>query len=117
MKKILVIDDSQDILDVVKYLLLKAGYAVHTHSSGLGVQDKVTECNPDLILLDVNLPGKSGIEIYKELSKTFLSPIIFFSANADKQKVLKECNASGFISKPFDISDLVHTISECVNRA
>lgn len=115
LKKILVIDDDADILDLVEHILLKAGFDVCTHNTGIGVQDKVTQCNPNAILLDIKLPGKSGTEIYKELRKTYLAPIIFFSAHADRKKILDECNADGFIPKPFDINHLVHTISKCVN--
>lgn len=115
MKKILVVDDDADILDLVEHILLKAGFDVYTHNTGIGVQDKVTECNPNAILLDIKLPGKSGTEIYKELRETSITPIIFFSAHADRKKILDECNANGFISKPFDINYLIDTISKCVN--
>ncbi len=117
MKKILVIDDDDAILDIVKYVLLNAGFDVYTHNTGIGVPAKVLECNPNAILLDIRLPGKSGIQIYKELRKTYPKPIIFFSAHADRQKVLEECKADAFIAKPFDIKKLVHIISECINRA
>ncbi|MEO8110472.1 MAG: response regulator [Ginsengibacter sp.] len=117
MKKILIIDDDKDILEAVSLILENAGFDVATHNTGLNVPEKVLECNPHAILLDVTLPGKPGTEVYKELSKTCDTPIIFFSANADKGKVLKECNAYDFISKPFDIHDLVQVIRGCVNRA
>lgn len=115
LKKILVVDDDADILDLVEHILLKAGFDVYTHNTGIGVQDKVTECNPNAILLDIKLPGKSGTEIYKELRETSITPIIFFSAHADRKKILAEYNANGFISKPFDINYLIDTISKCVN--
>lgn len=115
LKKILVIDDDADILDLVKYVLLKAGFDVYTHDTGIGVNEKVTACKPNAILLDIMLPGKTGTEVYKELRKTHTTPIIFFSAHADKQKILKECAADAFIQKPFDINQLVHTISKCLN--
>lgn len=112
MKKILIVDDDPDILELVKYILEKGGFEVYTHSTGIGVPDKIGKCHPDVILLDIQLPGKSGTEIYKDLRKNHTMPVIFFSANADKNKILAECNAEGFISKPFDVSHLVATISE-----
>ncbi|MDQ6762113.1 MAG: response regulator [Bacteroidota bacterium] len=117
MKKILVIDDDEDILESVSLILEKAGFDVDTHNTGLDVLAKVLEYKPHAILLDVKLPGKSGTEVYKELCKTGTTPVIFFSANADKQKVLKECDAYAFIAKPFDMKNLVQVISGCVNRA
>ncbi len=116
LKKILIIDDDEDILEAVSIILLNAGFDVDTHSSGLYVQQKVMDYQPHAILLDVNLPGKPGTQVYKELCKKFTIPIIFFSANADKREVLKECNAHAFISKPFDIKKLVNVISDCVNE-
>lgn len=117
MKKILIIDDDEDILEAVSLILANAGFDVATHNTGLGVPAKVVQCNPDAILLDITLPGKPGTEVCKELSKTSDTPIIFFSANADKGKVLKECDAYDFISKPFDIHHLVQVLRGCVNRA
>ncbi|MDQ6763650.1 MAG: response regulator [Bacteroidota bacterium] len=117
MKKILVIDDDADILELVQCVLKKAGFEVHTHNSGFDAVAKITECNPNAILLDIQLPGKSGTDIYKELRKTNHVPVVFFSANADKQKVLSECKAEAFISKPFDINQLLHTINEYASCA
>ncbi len=117
LKRILIIDDDEDILEAVSLILVKAGFDVATHNTGLGVPTKVLECNPHAILLDVTLPGKPGTEVYKELSHTCDIPVIFFSANADKGKILKECDAYDFISKPFDIHHLVKVIKGCVNRA
>lgn len=117
MKKILIVDDDEDILEAVSLILANAGFEVSTHNTGLGVPAKVLQCNPHAILLDVTLPGKLGTEVYKELSSTCDTPIIFFSAGADKGKILKECNAYDFIAKPFDIHHLVQVISGCVNRA
>lgn len=115
MKKILIIDDDEDILEAVSIILLNAGFDVNTHSSGLYVEQKVMDYKPHAILLDVNLPGKTGTQVYKEICKKFTTPIIFFSANADKREVLKDCNAYAFIDKPFDMKKLVSIISACVN--
>ncbi len=117
MKKVLVIDDDPDILYLVKYVLMNAGFEVYTYNTGIGVPAKVIACRPDVILLDIMLPGRIGTEICKDLRKDFSIPIIFFSAHANKQQVLQECEAYGFIPKPFDINDMVDTISTCANRA
>ncbi len=117
MKKILIVDDDEDILECVSLILSNAGFHVDTHNTGLDVQRKVMDCQPNAILLDINLPGKPGTEVYKELCKKFTTPIIFFSASADKKEVLREYNAHAFISKPFDIKNLVNVINDCVNAA
>ena len=115
MKKILVVEDDKDTLEVVEFILTSRGFDVHTHSTGLNVPEVVTEYHPDLILLDIFLPGKLGTQICKELKEKRVIPIILFSAHADKQKALEECHADAFIQKPFDIDDLISTINLHLN--
>ncbi|MEO6330552.1 MAG: response regulator [Ginsengibacter sp.] len=116
MKKILIVDDDEDILEVVKYLLQSHGFNVSTYATGFNVDEVVKNYNPDLILLDINLPGKSGTQICKELRhKKLTTPIILFSAHADRSKVIAESNADDFIEKPFEIDHLINTISSHLN--
>ena len=115
-KKILIIDDEVDILNVVELILKSNGYEVFTHPNGLHVTEIVKRHNPDLILLDVQLSGLSGTHICRELKKTTNIPVVLFSAHADLKKTYHECNADAFISKPFDIPDLLNVISERLNK-
>ena len=110
MKKILVVDDDPDILQIVKYILTVRGFDVETHTTGLNVPEVVMSYNPNLILLDIRLPGKLGTQVCKELKQTYPIPIILFSAHADERKSFKKWNADAFIQKPFDIDQLVGTI-------
>ena len=116
MRKILVVDDDEAILHVVKLILTSHGFDVQTHSTGLNVPDIVMHYHPNLILLDIRLPGKLGTEVCKELKQIHSNlPIIFFSAHADKGKAFALCHADGFIQKPFDIKNLINTINLNVN--
>ena len=116
MKKILVVDDDEDILHIVKHILTSHGFDVQTHSTGLNVPDIVTHHHPNLILLDIRLPGKLGTEVCKELKQIHTNlPIILFSAHADQGEAFAICNADGFIQKPFDIKNLIDTINVHVN--
>jgi DNA-binding response OmpR family regulator len=111
MKKILVVDDDIDILYIIRHLLRSKGFEVTTHSTGVGVPELVFDYKPDLILLDIQLPGKLGTEICKELKEAGTHiPILLFSAHADEEKTIAICHADGFIAKPFDISHLIDTI-------
>ena len=114
-KKVLVVDDDRDILEIVQLILINGGFDVFTHTSGLKVEEAVNLYNPDVILLDIGLPGKQGTEVCIDLKKTHSMPIIFFSAHADKRLVYKQCNADGFIQKPFDINQLVNYVRSYVN--
>ena len=111
MKKILVVDDDEDILEVVKISLKYYGFDIRTHPTGLNVPDVVKQYQPDLILLNIFLPGKPGTEICKELKLSNSNmPIILFSAHSGKGNAFSVFNANGFIQKPFDIPQFVDTI-------
>ncbi|HUS00583.1 MAG TPA: response regulator [Chitinophagaceae bacterium] len=113
MKKILVVDDNRDILQVVEIVLEIRGYDVKTIWDGKEVIEAVKDYSPHVVLLDVLLGNISGITICNELksnSETKDLCIIMFSAHANQDNVLKLCPADGFLSKPFDIHNLVDTI-------
>ena len=111
MKTVLLIEDDRSTLELVKYILTTYGFTVFTHSTGLNVEEVVKACNPNLILLDIRLPGKLGTEVCKEIKQKSTIPIILFSAEADQKKVVKECNADGFLEKPFDINEMIVSVS------
>ena len=116
MKKILVVDDDKDILNVVQQILVSHGFDVKTHSTGLNVPDIVMHYHPNLILLDIRLPGKLGTEVCKELKQIHTNlPILLFSAHADQGEAFAICHADGFIQKPFDIKNLIDTINLHLN--
>ena len=116
MKKIFVVDDDEDILEVVRISLEFYGFEVRTDSTGANVPEMVQEYQPNLILLNIFLPGKSGTKICKEIKKVHSKiPVILFSAHAEKGKSFSEYNADGFIQKPFDILQFVNTIKSYLN--
>jgi DNA-binding response OmpR family regulator len=111
MKKILVVDDDKDVLEIVEFALTSKGFDVRIHSTSVNVVKVVKYYNPDLILLDVHLPDKLGTQICKELKEIYTIPIILLSAYGDHQKSLAQGSADAFIIKPFDIVELVNTIN------
>src|SRR5687767_11129213 len=115
MKKILVVEDDKDTLEVVEFLLTSRGFIVHTHPTGFNVPEVVMQFQPDLILLDIFLTGKLGTEICRQLKRTYTIPIILFSAHADMAKSLESSRADAFIHKPFEIDDLLNAINSYLN--
>ncbi len=111
MKKVLLVEDDIHMAEVVKYILTTYGFSVYTHSTGLEVDEVVKAYKPNLILLDIRLPGKLGTQVCKELKQTSDIPIILFSAERDQKKLVEECNADAFLEKPFDINELIVSIS------
>lgn len=111
-KKILIIDDDQDILDLAKWLLETKGYEV-VLSLTPDKLDYLNDIKPDLILLDNWLNGASGYEcckILKESNETRHFPVIMFSATMGLEQTAKNCNADCFIEKPFDIHHFYEVI-------
>lgn len=112
MKKILVVDDDEDILMIVSMILRENGYDVKTHGTGLQVPEVMDAYKPDLVLLDVWLPGKSGTEICRDIKQIYTVKVVLFSAHILEKEALALCNADGFVVKPFDIDDLTEAIKK-----
>jgi len=111
MKKILVVDDDREVLSVVTTILSETGFKVLTNETGFNIPEIVRDYSPGVILLDIRLPGRSGIEICKELKNIFNIPIILFSAHCDRENALKNSRAEAFIQKPFDLKKFVSLIN------
>ncbi len=113
MTKILVIDDDTDILKILKLILKMNGFDVMVSPNAEEVIPKSLTFKPALILLDVFLAGRDGRDICNILKgnpRTKHIPVIIFSAHSSKEEVFSYCSADDFISKPFDISELVNKI-------
>ena len=119
MKRVLVVDDEDSILKVVDYALSQAGYEVHTARDGNGAEFMCSQINPDLVILDVMLPGKSGLDIAKDLRASSDVPIIMLSARGDEvDRVLGlEFGADDYVTKPFSPRELVSRVKAILRRA
>lgn len=115
--KILVVDDEPDIRDLVEIILKEAGYQVFIASSGDEALQEVEAEIPDLVLLDLVMLGRSGLEtckIIKSQPKTQHIPVVMFTAlgrDVDK-KLTSECGADGHFTKPFVQEDLVEEVKK-----
>jgi DNA-binding response OmpR family regulator len=118
MNKVLVVDDDQDILQVVKIVLSMNDFEVTTISRGEEIEAAIKTFTPDLILLDVALGSVDGRDICKTLKishETQHIPVILFSAHYDLANNIQECMANDFVIKPFDTSYLVDKIRKNIN--
>lgn len=117
-KRVLVVDDDLMILDAIKQILQDEAYDVVTTGNRETVQ-KVYDTKPDVILLDIWMSGQDGRDICKHLKRqrtTQYIPIVMISANKDVEKIAKESGADGFITKPFDIDDLITIVNKYTNH-
>ena len=114
MKRILVVDDDKDILNILKLILQMNGFEVMVTPNGEEALSKSLSYSPQLVLLDVFLSGSDGRDICNVLKQNPLTkdiPVVIFSAHSNLEDVLKVCGADDFISKPFDINELVKKIN------
>lgn len=114
-KTILVVDDEPDIRDSVKTILEANGYNIETAVNGDDCAKKAPSVKPDLIVLDIMMPGTPVREILPKLKKF---NIIFLSAvrttEAEKEDLMKESNIVDFVEKPFDIDTLLKHVKKHV---
>lgn len=117
-KKILVVDDEKPIADILKFNLEKEGYEVTCAYDGQDAIDKVIEIEPDLILLDIMLPIKDGLEVTREVRKQFDIPIIMLTAkDSEIDKVLGlEMGADDYVTKPFSTRELLARVKANLRR-
>jgi DNA-binding response OmpR family regulator len=113
-RKILAVDDDNDIVDIIKIILEEEGYEVSTLTSGKNVFNVISSLRPDLILLDVMLGGMDGREICKAIKAHSLFksiPVVMISASHNLQNLLKlPGSPNDFLSKPFDIDSLISKV-------
>jgi DNA-binding response OmpR family regulator len=114
-KRVLVVDDDEDILDVIRIILEDEGYQVTTLNSGKRIIENIAASRPDLILLDVMLGASDGREICRELksnSRFQYIPIVMISASHNlHDQLLQPKSADAFIPKPFDIDNLINVVN------
>src|SRR5512138_1477586 len=107
--KILVVEDEISLQETLAYNLKKEGYEVITVGNGLEALDLARQDHPDLILLDVMLPGMDGFEVCRTLRKEMDTPIIILTARDDEidRVVGLELGADDYIVKPFSMRELL----------
>lgn len=112
-KEIFILEDNQDLRELYEYILEGEHYNITTFPSITAFMEQSTHV-PDLYLLDVMLPDGNGIELCKELKNKISTanvPVILISAHSQLHEVKSACPTADFISKPFDIDNLINKIS------
>jgi CheY-like chemotaxis protein len=122
MAKVLAVDDELDVLLIVRTALQSDGYEVETASNGTDALALARDISPDLILLDVMMPGMSGFDVLRELKadeSTCTIPVIMLTGLSERSKI-QEALTSGtdyYIVKPFDFHDLLSKINDVLQNA
>ncbi len=118
-KKILIVEDDPNLLDTLVYNLNKEGYDVVTSINGEQAVESARRENPDLIILDIMLPGLNGLEVCRILRKEMTVPILMLTArNEEVDKIIGlEVGADDYMTKPFSMRELIARIRAMLRRA
>jgi len=121
VKTVLLIDDSKPQLLSAKFTLQHGGLRVETVSDPLLALERITEVVPDLIITDINMPGKDGIAIVREvrqLAQFSATPLLVMSTDSQKHLLeqARAAGASGWLMKPVKQEDLLATVTKLLSR-
>ncbi|MBN2906997.1 MAG: response regulator [Rhodobacteraceae bacterium] len=114
-KHVLLIEDEPNIIEAIRFLLSRDGWQVDTHSDGTTALEKVMEKRPDIVILDVMLPGRSGFDILRDIradADLAALPVLMLTAKGQvKDRELAErLGASRFMAKPFSNTEVLETV-------
>jgi DNA-binding response OmpR family regulator len=121
-RKVLVVDDDDNILDLLKTGLEVMGFQVNCAENTKSIRDIMKSFQPDIILMDANMPGEDGISFCRSLKHspdTADVPVLILTAYSDP-KTFNDAmlfGASDFLTKPFDIAQVNKKIEECISKA
>ena len=118
-KQVLVIEDEPNIIEAISFILMRDGWSVATHSNGQDVMQVIRACRPDLLILDVMLPGRSGYDILTELREdTDLGrlPVLMLTARgqAKDREMAEKAGVSRFMTKPFSNAEVLEALRQLV---
>ncbi|MBP9950398.1 MAG: response regulator [Cypionkella sp.] len=110
-RRVLLIEDEANIAEAIRFLLARDGYQVHLRHDGREALAAVAELAPDLVILDLMLPGLSGLEILTSLradAATLALPVLMLTAKGQgrDREAAERAGASAFMAKPFDNTEM-----------
>ncbi|MDF7670473.1 winged helix-turn-helix domain-containing protein [Orbaceae bacterium ESL0721] len=117
-RRILIIEDDHKLASLIQTYLTKHGYTVEWHERGDDAEEKIRESNPDLLILDVMLPGKSGFDICRDIRGWFTGFILIMTASGDDidEIVGLELGADDYLAKPIEPRLLLARIRALLRR-
>lgn len=122
MQRILIIEDEQDIADLIGFNLQRAGFQVFKAHDGITGTEMAMRERPDLIVLDLMLPGRDGYAVFRELRRdprTHSVPVIMLTARAQTEDRIQglEAGADDYLTKPFSSKELILRVQAILKRS
>ena len=116
-KRVLLIEDEQNIIQAISFILTRDGWTVSTHADGSTALSEIARREPDIVILDVMLPNRSGFDILQDLRAdpaTENLPVLMLTARGQKRdrELAERYGASRFMTKPFANSDVLNSVRE-----
>src|SRR6266508_1667687 len=117
--RILVVEDDQTVAEVVRRYLERDGFDVETVEDGIAAIDRVTAAPPDLMILDLMLPGLDGLEVFRRVRSFAPVPVIMLTARGDEHDRVMglELGADDYVGKPFSPRELTARVKSVLRRA
>ncbi len=118
MKKMLLVDDDAKLQDLLRTYLEGYGFTVKSLLSGMKIMEAIAEDKPDIIILDIMMPGKDGLEVLKEIRSRHAVPVIMLTARGDDMDriVGLELGADDYLAKPFNPRELLARMKAVLRR-
>lgn len=117
--RILVVDDEEPVRNLLQRILGEAGYNVDTAANGQEALDKVSQLNAGVVLLDIKMPGMSGIEVLQQITTNWPETcVVMATAAGDAQTAVEAMKAGAYdyITKPFDRDDVVLKVQKAIEK-
>ncbi|MGV6802724.1 MAG: response regulator transcription factor [Ruegeria sp.] len=116
-RKVLLIEDEPNITEAIRFLLTREGWQVETHAEGENAVQKIQSEQPDLVILDVMLPGKSGMDILRELREfedMQALPVLMLTARGQSRdrEMAEKAGVSRFMTKPFSNTEVLTAVRD-----
>ena len=120
-KKILIVEDDELMIKILKFILNKEGYQLSIIKDGLSAIEQIPAINPDMVITDLLLPYKSGLEVIRFVKEKFKkTPIIVLSSLGEEEHSVSEAfklGADDFIAKPFNPNELILRVKRLLNHS
>lgn len=116
-RKVLLIEDEPNITEAIRFLLTREGWQVETHADGTDAVQVIVAAQPDLVILDVMLPGKSGMDILRDLrdlSDMRHLPVLMLTARGQSRdrEMAEKAGVSRFMTKPFSNAEVLTAVRD-----
>lgn len=116
-KRVLLIEDEPNIIQAISFILSRDGWTVDTHADGRTAMDEIARRNPDMIILDVMLPNRSGFDILADLRAdpgTRALPVLMLTARGQTRdrEMAERMGASRFMTKPFSNAEVLEAVRD-----